>query len=93
MATFTTAPASVVVRPPKIKQPSQRRQIAEKYTAALRDALDQGQALVMELEPDDMVLTIRNRLHRAARSLGHDDLTIRRRGQRVLVYSVPVEAG
>jgi hypothetical protein len=92
MATFSTAPVSDVVRPPKIKQPSQRRQNAEQYTAALSDALEHGQALVVEFDPDDKVLTIRNRLQRAARSLGRDDLTIRRRGQRVLAYPAPDEA-
>jgi hypothetical protein len=52
----------------------------------LRDALDQAQALVTELESADKPLTIRKRLERAVQALGRGDLAVRRRGNRIVVY-------
>jgi hypothetical protein len=81
------APVAEIVPKRKTRQPSQRAQIAEQYTAALRDALEQGQALVVEFEPEDKVLTIRHRVGRAAKSLGREDVTIRRRGNTIAAYA------
>jgi hypothetical protein len=87
MAKFTTAPITDVAPKRLQRQPSQRSVIHEQYTSALRDALQNGEALVIELEPNDKALTIRNRLNRAATSLGREDVTVRRRGNRVVAYA------
>jgi hypothetical protein len=87
MVKFTTAPISDVAPKRLQRQPSQRSIIHQQYTAALRDALAEGQALVIELEPNDKALTIRNRLNRAAAALGREDVTVRRRGNRVVAYA------
>jgi hypothetical protein len=87
MVKFTTASISEVAPKRLQRQPSQRAVVHDQYTAALRDALANGQALVIELEPNDKALTIRNRLNRAAAALGREDVTVRRRGNRVVAYS------
>jgi hypothetical protein len=48
--------------------------------------MDHGEALVVELDDDDKPLTIRNRIKRAAQTLGIDDLFVRRRGNKVIAY-------
>jgi hypothetical protein len=86
MPTFTTVPIQEVVPKSKHKGPSQRDQTREQYQSALQKALDYGQALVIELEPEDKQLTIRNRINRAAEALGQIDITIRRRKNRIVAY-------
>lgn len=86
MARFSTAPLQEVVPPPITKGPSQRALLQEEYREALKNALDVGEALVLDLEPDDKPLTIRNRLTKAAHALGREDLTIRRKRNRILAY-------
>ncbi|HLJ66534.1 MAG TPA: hypothetical protein VKX16_04155 [Chloroflexota bacterium] len=86
MPRFTTAPVEEVVPRRKQRQPSQRAQMQRQYREALRDAVDNRQALVVELDPDDKPLTIRSRLKRAAVALGLDDVQIRRRRDRIVAY-------
>ncbi|HEX8919230.1 MAG TPA: hypothetical protein VF898_12060 [Chloroflexota bacterium] len=87
MARFRTAPVEEVIPQRKQRQPSQRSQMRQQYQEALRDALiDKHEALVVDLEPTDKVLTIRNRIKRAAELLGIDDVAIRRRGDRIIAY-------
>ena len=87
MPRFTTAPIEDVLPQRKQRQPSQRAETQQQYQQAVRDALiDRHEALVVELEPDDKVLTIRNRLKRAVESLGLDQVTIRRRRNRIIAY-------
>jgi hypothetical protein len=87
MAHFSTARIEEVVPKRKQRQPSQRAQTQQLYQNALRSAfLDGGQALVVELEPQDKPLTIRNRIKRAADALGIEHVTIRRRRDRIYAY-------
>lgn len=87
MARFATAAVEEVVPKRTQRQPSQRSQIQQQYQQALNDAvLDQHRALVVELEPSDKPLTIRNRIRRAAESLGLEDIVIRRRRDRIVAY-------
>ncbi len=86
MAHFSTAPVDEVAPQRKTKGPSPRSVLQQEYREALRSALDAGEALVIELEPDDKALTIRNRVKKASEALGREDLTIRRKGNRILAY-------
>jgi hypothetical protein len=87
MPRFTSAPVEEVVPQRKQRQPSQRAQTQKQYQDALSDALlERHVALVVELEPDDKPLTIRNRIKRAADSLGLENVTIRRRRDRIVAY-------
>ena len=87
MARFSSAPLEEVVPKRKQRQPSQRAQIQRQYQDALRDTvISRGEALVVELEPDDKPLTIRNRVKRAAQAL-NVDVTIRRRRNKIVAYA------
>jgi len=86
MPHFSTAPVDEVVPQRQTKGPSPRSVLQQEYREALQNALDAGEALVIELELDDKGLTIRNRVKKASEALGHGDLTIRRKGNRVLAY-------
>lgn len=87
MPRFTTAPVQEVMPQRKQRQPSQRAQMQQQYRDALRDAIvNKHEALVVELEPDDKPLTIRNRIKRAAETLSIDNVTIRRRRDRIVAY-------
>jgi hypothetical protein len=87
MPRFTTAPIGDVVPKRKQRHPSVRAQIQREYRQALETALQSSdQALVVELDPQDKPLTIRNRIRRAAQQLQVDDLTVRRRGNRIVAY-------
>ncbi len=86
MPRFSTAPVHEVVPQHKTKGPFQRSLMQQEYRGALQSALAAGKALVIELEPEDKALTIRNRVRKAAQALGREDLTIRRKGNRVLAY-------
>lgn len=91
MPRFTTAPVEQVAPKRRQRQPSQRSQIRKQYQDALRDAVSyKHEALVVELDPSDKPLTIRNRIKRAAETLGIEDLVIRRRKNRIVAY-VPGE--
>jgi hypothetical protein len=91
MAHFSTAPVNEVAPQRKTKGPSPRSVLQQEYREALQNALDAGEALVIELESDDKPLTIRNRVSKAAAALGHEDLTIRRKGNRILAYHPTVD--
>jgi hypothetical protein len=92
MPRFTTAPVEQVAPKRRQRQPSQRSQIRKQYQEALRDAITyKHEALVVELDPTDKPLTIRNRIKRAADALGIDGLVVRRRKNRVIAY-VPGES-
>jgi hypothetical protein len=92
MPRFTTAPVEQVAPKRRQRQPSQRSQIRKQYQEALRDAVSyKHEALVVELDPSDKPLTIRNRIKRAAETLGIDGLVVRRRKDRIIAY-VPGEA-
>ena len=94
MPRFTSAPVEEVVPQRKQRQPSQRAQTQQQYQDALRDALlDKHEALVVELEPDDKPLTIRNRIKRAAETLGLENVAIRRRRDRIVAYQAHGEDG
>jgi hypothetical protein len=86
MAKFGTAPIQDVVPRRQQHRPSQRAQIQAEYQQALQDAIDNQLALVVELEDDDNPLTIKNRLKRAAESLGIEHLLIRRRKHRIIAF-------
>lgn len=87
MPQFTVAPVQEVMPKRKQRQPSQRAQVQQQYQTALRDALSsEGQALVVEMDPSDKALTIRNRIKRAADALGYTDITIRRRKNTIVAY-------
>lgn len=87
MARFTTAPVAEVAPKSKQRQPSMRSQVQQQYQDALRGAVqERHEALVVELDPDDKPLTIRNRIKRAADLLGLEDVVIRRRGDRIVAY-------
>lgn len=87
MPRFTTAPVEQVAPKRRQRQPSQRSQVRKQYQDALRDAiLYKHEALVVELDPTDKPLTIRNRIKRAADALGIDDLVVRRRKDRIVAY-------
>jgi hypothetical protein len=86
MAKFGTAPVQDVAPRRKQRQPSNRARIQAQYREALQGAIDNQQALVVEIEDDDKPLTIRNRLKRAADSLGLEHIVIRRRRGRIVAY-------
>jgi hypothetical protein len=87
MPQFTVAPVEEVMPKRKQRQPSQRSQTREQYQTELRNALSgEGQALVVEMDPSDKPLTIRNRIKRAADALGYTDITIRRRKNTIVAY-------
>lgn len=87
MAQFSTARVEEVVPQRKQRQPSQRAQTQQAYQEALRSALEASdQALVVQLEPEDKPLTIRNRIKRAADAIGASDVVIRRRRDKILAY-------
>lgn len=87
MVRFTSAPVEEVMPARKQRQPSQRSQIQRQYQDAVRDAIIiRHKALVVELDPNDKPLTIRNRIKRAADSLGLEDLSIRRRRNKIIAY-------
>ncbi len=87
MPRFTTAPVEQVAPKRRQRQPSQRSQVRKQYQEALRDAvLYKHEALVVELDPSDKPLTVRNRIKRAADSLGIDGLVVRRRKDRIVAY-------
>lgn len=86
MPRFTTAPIEEVAPKRTQRQQSQRAQTQQRYQEALREAIEHGRALVVELEPDDKPLTIRNRMKRAAQSLGLEDVVIRRKKDRIAAY-------
>lgn len=87
MPHFTIARVEDVVPRKRQAQPSKRAQMQRQYQDALRNALtDRGQALIVELEPEDKALTIRNRIKRAAAALGYPDIVIRRRRNRIIAY-------
>ncbi len=87
MPRFSTAPVDEVAPKRKQRHPSPRAQIQQQYQEALRNALESNdRALVVELEGDDKPLTIRNRIKRAAQQIGRDDISIRRRGNRIVAY-------
>jgi hypothetical protein len=89
MVRFSTAPVDEVAPKRKQRQPSQRAQIQRQYQDALRQGLiERREAVVVELEPDDKALTIRNRIKRAADRLGLEDVAIRRRGNRIIAYRI-----
>jgi hypothetical protein len=94
MVRFTTAPVADVAPRRKQRNPSARAQVAEQYREALQNALTSGdQALVVELEGSDKPLTIRNRIRRAAQQLGRQDVTVRRRGNKIVAYMDASSAG
>lgn len=87
MVRFTSAPVEEVIPARKQRQPSQRSQIQEQYQDAVRDAIiNEHRALVVELDPNDKPLTIRNRIKRAADTLGLENVSIRRRKNRIIAY-------
>lgn len=87
MPQFSFARVEQVVPAKRQRQPSQRAQVQRQYQDALRKAFaSEDSALVVELEPDDKPLTIRNRIKRAADVLGYKDVIIRRRRNRVVAY-------
>ena len=91
MPRFTTASLQDVAPRRKSRQPSQRTQTRQQYQDALRQAVvDQHRALIVELEETDKALTIRNRIKKAAEALGLENLTIRRRGDRIVAYQAAV---
>jgi hypothetical protein len=86
MVKFETVPVEQVLPKRRGQGTSQRAQVRQEYQEALKEAIQSCQALVVDLEPEDKPLTIRNRLKRAGQQLGADDLVIRRRGQRIVAY-------
>lgn len=73
--------------------PSNRAHVREQYEDALRQAVTNGQALIVELEPGEKHMTVRNRLKRAGEMLRLEQMVMRRRGDRIVVYVDPtVEA-
>ena len=87
MPRFTTAPVVEVVPKRRSRQPSMRSQIQREYQEAVRDALlNRHEALVVELDANDKPLTVRNRIKRAAERLGLENVTIRRRRDRIVAY-------
>ncbi len=88
MARFSSAPVEEVLPQRSARQPSKRAQIQTQYQEALREAvLEKREALVVQLEPEDKALTIRNRIKRAAELLGVEDIVIRLRRDRVIAFS------
>src|SRR5689334_5476892 len=84
MPIFTTVPKETVL--PRSSGPSQREVVRQQYRDALSSALEAGRALVIEFDPEDKVLTIRNRVKRAADTLGQPDIVVRQQGTTVIAY-------
>lgn len=92
MPRFSTAPVQEVAPKRKQRHPSKRATIQQQYQDALLNAMENGgQALVIELEAEDKPLTVRNRIKRAADTLGIENITIRRRKDRILAYQAESE--
>lgn len=86
MAKFVMAPIRDVVPAYHRRNRSRRAEVRAQYEQALQDALDQQQALVVELEEGEKPLTIRARLRNAAEALSFEDIVIRRRGDQIVAY-------
>lgn len=87
MPVFSSAPVQDVAPQRRSRQPSQRARLQQQYQDALRNAIiERQEALVVQLEPDDKPLTVRNRLKRAASAVGLEDVVIRRRKDRIIAY-------
>jgi len=86
MPRFMSVPVEEVTPKRRMKEPSARARTQQEYQEALQDALNGGQALVVELEEDEKPLTIRNRLKSAGDRLGIEHLVLRRRGDRIVAY-------
>jgi hypothetical protein len=87
MAQFKRVPVDEARPVTKAKVPSQRDQIRREYEEALQDAvIGHGEALAILIGPDDKPLTIKNRIDRAAQSLGLDHIKVRRKGDYVYAY-------
>lgn len=87
MPRFATAPVEQVAPKRTNRQPSQRAQVRKQYEDALRDAVQyKHEALVVELDAEDKPLTIRNRIRRAADTLGLENVVIRRRRNKIVAY-------
>src|SRR5438309_2347258 len=86
MVRFSVAPVAEVAPKPRRRGPSRRSLTREQYRQALEQALADGEALVVEMEPDEKPLTVRQRVVRAAKALGAEDVRIRRRGNRIIAY-------
>jgi hypothetical protein len=87
MPRFTNTSHDDVLPQNKRDQPSLRQQTQQQYQDRLRSAVvERHQALVVELEPEDKPLTIRNRLKRAGERLGIANLVICQRGRQVIAY-------
>ena len=94
MPRFTTTPLEEVLPQRRYQGPSRRTIMRQEYEAAVRDALmDHKEALVVLLEEEDNPLTIRNRIKRAATSLGLQNVVIRRRGDRIVAYQETTDEG
>ena len=92
MVRFTTAPVHDVLPKRRQRHSSLRQQTQDQYRQLLQTAVvDHHQALVVELEPGDKPLTIRNQINRAATTLGITNLVVRRRGDRVIAYQDTAE--
>ena len=89
MPRFTTAAIEEVMPKRKQRQPSQRAQIQREYREALQNAINDQRALVVELDSSDKPLTVRNRIKRAAQTLGREDVSIRRRRDKIVAYASP----
>ncbi|HEX6506893.1 MAG TPA: hypothetical protein VF221_04600, partial [Chloroflexota bacterium] len=63
MVKFSAAPVIEVAPKKKSRQPSKRAVIQADYQHALNRAIDSGEALIVEMEPVDKALTIRNRIY------------------------------
>lgn len=87
MTRFTTAPVDEIVPRRRERAPSQRAELQRQYRDAIENAIiNEGEALIVHLDPDEKPLTIRSRVKKAAQSLGLDSVVIRRRGRRIIVY-------
>jgi hypothetical protein len=90
MTKFSTAPVAVIIPKRRERAPSQRAELQKQYRDAIENAIiNEGEALIVELDPDEKPLTVRSRLQKAAQALGLDSVVIKRRGRRIVVYQPP----
>lgn len=71
--------------------PSRRAEIRREYRAALSDALEQGKALVIELDPCDKPLTVRRKGNRILAYRRFDDESARASHQAQILTMISIQ--
>jgi hypothetical protein len=81
-----SVPVDEVAPKRKTSGPTNRAVVQTRHRQALKEAMEAGKALLIDLDDGDKSLTILSRIFKAAESFGVDQVKVRRRGNRMAVY-------